>query len=135
MPTVKLVVIGASGVGKTSLRTQVCAQKVTDIPSHNRSSTQYVSGRFSTGYRATIGADFIAKTLPHPTKPDEVVTLQIWVNILLSTQHVLRADSRISNVGHCWAGAVFQLIYGVLSWCRRCFAYVRCEPTRDPHRT
>ncbi|KAH0826402.1 P-loop containing nucleoside triphosphate hydrolase protein [Lanmaoa asiatica] len=60
MPTVKLVVIGASGVGKTSFR------------------TQYVSGRFSTGYRATIGADFIAKTLPHPTKPDEVVTLQIW---------------------------------------------------------
>ncbi|EGO22791.1 hypothetical protein SERLADRAFT_471213 [Serpula lacrymans var. lacrymans S7.9] len=60
MPTVKLVVIGASGVGKTSLR------------------TQYISGRFSTGYRATIGADFISKTLPHPTKPDQSVTLQIW---------------------------------------------------------
>ncbi|KAI9457685.1 P-loop containing nucleoside triphosphate hydrolase protein [Boletus coccyginus] len=60
MLTVKLVVIGASGVGKTSFR------------------SQYISGRFSTGYRATIGADFIAKTLPHPTKPDEVVTLQIW---------------------------------------------------------
>ncbi|KAG9311170.1 P-loop containing nucleoside triphosphate hydrolase protein [Chiua virens] len=60
MPTVKLVLIGASGVGKTSLR------------------TQYISGRFSTGYRATIGADFIAKTLPHPTRPDDVVTLQIW---------------------------------------------------------
>ncbi|KAH7881871.1 P-loop containing nucleoside triphosphate hydrolase protein [Phlebopus sp. FC_14] len=60
MPTVKLVVIGASGVGKTSLR------------------GQYISGRFSTGYRATIGADFITKTLPHPSKPDEVVTLQIW---------------------------------------------------------
>ncbi|KIJ63947.1 hypothetical protein HYDPIDRAFT_175720 [Hydnomerulius pinastri MD-312] len=60
MPTVKLVVIGASGVGKTSLR------------------GQYISGRFSTGYRATIGADFITKTLPHPSKSDEVVTLQIW---------------------------------------------------------
>ncbi|KAF8123853.1 P-loop containing nucleoside triphosphate hydrolase protein [Boletus edulis] len=60
MPTVKLVVIGASGVGKTSFR------------------TQYISGRFSTGYRATIGADFIAKTIPHPTQPDDVVTLQIW---------------------------------------------------------
>ncbi|KIK91210.1 hypothetical protein PAXRUDRAFT_831030 [Paxillus rubicundulus Ve08.2h10] len=60
MPTVKLVVIGASGVGKTSLR------------------AQYISGRFSTGYRATIGADFISKTFPNPRSPHELVTLQIW---------------------------------------------------------
>ncbi|TFY71658.1 hypothetical protein EVG20_g1348 [Dentipellis fragilis] len=38
----------------------------------------YISGRFSTGYRATIGADFITKTLPHYSNPDESVTLQIW---------------------------------------------------------
>ncbi|KAI6129400.1 ras-domain-containing protein [Pisolithus croceorrhizus] len=55
MLTVKLVVLGSSGVGKTSLR------------------GQYLSGRFSTGYRATIGADFIAKTLPHPTRHGELV--------------------------------------------------------------
>ncbi|PPQ82093.1 hypothetical protein CVT25_014339 [Psilocybe cyanescens] len=60
MPTVKLVVIGSSGVGKTSIR------------------GKYISGRFSNGYRATIGADFITKTLPHPTQPDQSVTLQIW---------------------------------------------------------
>ncbi|CAA7263615.1 unnamed protein product [Cyclocybe aegerita] len=60
MPTVKLVVIGSSGVGKTSLR------------------GKYISGRFSNGYRATIGADFITKTLPHPTDPEQMVTLQIW---------------------------------------------------------
>ncbi|KAL4245161.1 P-loop containing nucleoside triphosphate hydrolase [Abortiporus biennis] len=60
MRTVKLVVIGASGVGKTSLR------------------HQYISGRFTTGYRATIGADFITKTLPHPSNPDENIVLQIW---------------------------------------------------------
>ncbi|KIM37601.1 hypothetical protein M413DRAFT_448396 [Hebeloma cylindrosporum] len=60
MPTVKLVVIGASGVGKTSLR------------------GKYISGRFSNGYRATIGADFISKTLPHPTQEEQTVTLQIW---------------------------------------------------------
>ncbi|EIN13095.1 ras-domain-containing protein [Punctularia strigosozonata HHB-11173 SS5] len=60
MQTIKLVVVGDSGVGKTSLR------------------GQYISGRFSTGYRATIGADFIAKTVPHPHIPDESVTLQIW---------------------------------------------------------
>ncbi|KAL1698636.1 ras-domain-containing protein [Schizophyllum commune] len=58
--TIKLVIIGPSGVGKTSLR------------------GQYISGRFSTGYRATIGADFITKTLPHPSRPDESVVLQIW---------------------------------------------------------
>ncbi|KAG6815781.1 hypothetical protein H0H87_011400 [Tephrocybe sp. NHM501043] len=60
MPTVKLVVIGASGVGKTSLR------------------GQYISGQFSNGYRATIGADFIAKTLPHPSNPSKAIVLQIW---------------------------------------------------------
>ncbi|KAJ7333391.1 small GTPase superfamily, partial [Mycena albidolilacea] len=61
MPTFKVVVIGASGVGKTSLR------------------GQYISSRFSTSYRATIGADFITKTLPAPpSAPDESITLQIW---------------------------------------------------------
>ncbi|KAG1817298.1 P-loop containing nucleoside triphosphate hydrolase protein [Suillus subaureus] len=60
MRTIKLVVIGASGVGKTSLR------------------GQYISGRFSTGYRATIGADFITKSLPDPKTPTEVISLQIW---------------------------------------------------------
>ncbi|KAG2102512.1 P-loop containing nucleoside triphosphate hydrolase protein [Suillus discolor] len=60
MRTIKLVVIGASGVGKTSLR------------------GQYISGRFSTGYRATIGADFITKSLPDPKKPTEAISLQIW---------------------------------------------------------
>ncbi|KAJ7865165.1 P-loop containing nucleoside triphosphate hydrolase protein, partial [Mycena olivaceomarginata] len=61
MPTFKVVVIGASGVGKTSLRGQV-------------------SSRFSTSYRATIGADFITKTLPAPpfAPDDEPITLQIW---------------------------------------------------------
>ncbi|KAG6889263.1 hypothetical protein C0995_002258 [Termitomyces sp. Mi166 len=60
MPTVKLVIIGASGVGKTSLR------------------SQYISGQFSSGYRATIGADFIVKTIPHPRNPADRILLQIW---------------------------------------------------------
>ncbi|PCH33015.1 ras-domain-containing protein [Wolfiporia cocos MD-104 SS10] len=60
MRTVKVVVIGSSGVGKTSLR------------------NQYISGRFTTGYRATIGADFITKTVPHHSSPEDSVTLQIW---------------------------------------------------------
>ncbi|KAJ6472934.1 P-loop containing nucleoside triphosphate hydrolase protein, partial [Mycena vitilis] len=60
MPTFKVVVIGASGVGKTSLR------------------GQYISSRFSSSYRATIGADFITKTLPPLTPGGEAVVLQIW---------------------------------------------------------
>ncbi|KAG8883715.1 hypothetical protein FRB97_006026 [Tulasnella sp. 331] len=81
---IKVVIVGPSGVGKTSLR------------------HQYISGRFTTGYRATIGTDFITKTLSHysqrhiqhtseqnfatdATSPDPStppapgsVTLQIW---------------------------------------------------------
>ncbi|KAF7290786.1 Rab small monomeric GTPase [Mycena indigotica] len=60
MPTFKVVVIGASGVGKTSLR------------------GQFISGRFSTSYRATIGADFVTKTLPPILPSTEPVVLQIW---------------------------------------------------------
>ncbi|KAF5380704.1 hypothetical protein D9757_007016 [Collybiopsis confluens] len=58
MQTIKLVVIGAAGVGKTSIR------------------GQYISQRFSTGYRATIGADFITKVVRFDDA--ESVTLQIW---------------------------------------------------------
>ncbi|KAJ3824999.1 ras-domain-containing protein [Lentinula raphanica] len=58
--TIKLVVIGAAGVGKTSMR------------------GQYISQRFSTGYRATIGADFITKMVKVDNASGEMVTLQIW---------------------------------------------------------
>ncbi|KAJ7495542.1 hypothetical protein FB451DRAFT_1550911 [Mycena latifolia] len=51
--------IGSSGVGKSL-------------------GSQYISARFSTSYRATIGADFIMSTLPHATHGGEPVVLQIW---------------------------------------------------------
>jgi hypothetical protein len=80
MRTVKLVVIGNSGVGKTSFRSQVrMIRTLFFLSSLITTITKYVSGRFSTGYRATIGADFIAKTLPHHSDAEESVTLQIWV--------------------------------------------------------
>ncbi|CAE6526789.1 unnamed protein product [Rhizoctonia solani] len=53
-------IIGESGAGKTCFR------------------NQYITGRFSTAYRATIGADFIAKRLPHHSEPEQGVVLQIW---------------------------------------------------------
>jgi len=53
----KLIILGESGVGKTSIL------------------NQYVSGKFSEEYKATIGADFLTKEL---TLDDKLVTLQIW---------------------------------------------------------
>ncbi|WZZ80831.1 hypothetical protein YC2023_101403 [Brassica napus] len=53
----KVIVLGDSGVGKTSLM------------------NQYVSNKFSQQYKATIGADFVTKELQID---DRLVTLQIW---------------------------------------------------------
>ncbi|KAG2031867.1 small GTPase superfamily [Suillus americanus] len=60
MRTIKLVVIGASEARLLSV------------------VRSYISGCFSTGYHATIGADFITKSLPDPKTPTNVISLQIW---------------------------------------------------------
>merc|ERR1712228_276807 len=53
----KVIILGDSGVGKTSLM------------------NQYVNQKFSKQYKATIGADFLTKEI---TIDDKSVTLQIW---------------------------------------------------------
>ncbi|KAF8045511.1 hypothetical protein N665_0163s0003 [Sinapis alba] len=53
----KVIVLGDSGVGKTSLM------------------NQYVHKKFSLQYKATIGADFVTKEIQIG---DKLVTLQIW---------------------------------------------------------
>ncbi|KAG5245277.1 hypothetical protein OIU76_002572 [Salix suchowensis] len=53
----KVIVLGDSGVGKTSLM------------------NQYVYKKFTQHYKATIGADFVTKELQID---DKLVTLQIW---------------------------------------------------------
>ncbi|XP_072968841.1 ras-related protein Rab7-like [Typha angustifolia] len=53
----KVIVLGDSGVGKTSLM------------------NQYVHKKFSQQYKATIGADFLTKEI---LVDDRLVTLQIW---------------------------------------------------------
>ena len=53
----KVIILGDSGVGKTSLM------------------NQYVNQKFSTQYKATIGADFLTKEV---VIDDRVVTMQIW---------------------------------------------------------
>ena len=53
----KVIILGDSGVGKTSLM------------------NQYVNKRFSNQYKATIGADFLTKDV---VIDDRLVTMQIW---------------------------------------------------------
>ncbi|CAF4845513.1 unnamed protein product [Rotaria sp. Silwood1] len=53
----KVIILGDSGVGKTSLM------------------GQYVSHKFSNQYKATIGADFLTKEVQID---DRLVTMQIW---------------------------------------------------------
>jgi Ras-related protein Rab-7A len=53
----KIIILGDSGVGKTSLMNQYCNK------------------RFSNQYKATIGADFLTKEI---FIDDKTVTLQIW---------------------------------------------------------
>jgi len=53
----KVIILGDSGVGKTSLM------------------NQYVNKKFSNQYKATIGADFLTKEV---TVDDRLVTMQIW---------------------------------------------------------
>ncbi|ORY94492.1 vacuolar biogenesis protein [Syncephalastrum racemosum] len=53
----KVIILGDSGVGKTSLM------------------NQYVNKKFSSQYKATIGADFLTKEV---LVDDRLVTMQIW---------------------------------------------------------
>jgi len=53
----KVIILGDSGVGKTSLM------------------NQYVNKKFSKQYKATIGADFLTKEV---MVDDKLVTMQIW---------------------------------------------------------
>lgn len=52
----KVIILGDSGVGKTSLM------------------NQYVNKKFSGGYKATIGADFLTKDV---MVDDRIVTMQV----------------------------------------------------------
>ncbi|KAI9887828.1 MAG: hypothetical protein M1823_000350 [Watsoniomyces obsoletus] len=56
-PMLKVIILGDSGVGKTSLM------------------NQYVNKKFSASYKATIGADFLTKEV---LVDDRLVTMQLW---------------------------------------------------------
>jgi Ras-related protein Rab-7A len=64
----KVILLGDSGVGKTSLM------------------NQYVKKQFSHQYKATIGADFLAKDI---MIDDRLVTMQVWkFRVMLSSKIV-----------------------------------------------
>ncbi|RYR18894.1 hypothetical protein Ahy_B03g063509 isoform B [Arachis hypogaea] len=66
----KVILLGDSGVGKTSLMNQAEYYRG-DLNFEFR----YVYRKFSQHYKATIGADFVTKELQ---VDDKLVTLQIW---------------------------------------------------------
>ncbi|KAL6219979.1 hypothetical protein ACLB2K_007737 [Fragaria x ananassa] len=65
----KVIVLGDSGVGKTSLMNQYPLIYIAT------SKNLYVYKKFVRQYKATIGADFVTKELQID---DKLVTLQIW---------------------------------------------------------
>ena len=73
----KIIILGDSGVGKTSLM------------------NQYVNRKFSSQYKATIGADFLTKEV---MIDDKLVTLQVCnENSLMDTAYCLI----FSHAGQC----------------------------------
>ena len=79
----KVIILGDSGVGKTSLM------------------NQYVNRKFSNQYKATIGADFLTKEV---MVDDRLVTMQVRIHIP-TTSH-LSCISR--HIFHTYVGLMLH---------------------------
>ena len=79
---------------------------------------KFVSGQFSTAYRSTIGTDFITKTLPHHSKPDEFVTLQIWVRRYHFPTTSTFSSSPVAHttIGYCRTRTLFIPLFCIFPW-------------------
>ena len=91
----KVIILGDSSVGKTSLM------------------NQYVNKRFSNQYKATIGADFLTKEV---VVDDRVVTMQVSFfflrRITKSFVYEMRSFCLILDLGHCGTRTF------PVTWCR-----------------
>lgn len=88
----KVIILGDSGVGKTSLM------------------NQYVQKKFTKEYKATIGADFLTKEIEID---DKTVTLQIWdtagqvrAGCMQACAHWAKPGLRATRRGCALAGAL-----------------------------
>ncbi len=70
----KVIILGDSGVGKTSLMNQFVNRKVRKKQIFFREIYIFLFLQFSNQYKATIGADFLTKELQID---DRLVTMQV----------------------------------------------------------
>lgn len=82
----KVIVLGDSGVGKTSLM------------------NQYVYKKFNRQYKATIGADFVTKELHIEDKSvtlqrDEPLSIEVLIVVFLSTMSTISNLLKLSILG------------------------------------
>lgn len=95
----KVIILGDSGVGKTSLM------------------NQYVNKKFSNQYKATIGADFLTKEV---MVEDRIVTMQVILvsNLFILTYRrflvLLTEFLFVLDLGYCWTGEVSIVRSGFL---------------------
>lgn len=86
----KVIILGDSGVGKTSIM------------------NQYVNKKFNNQYKATIGADFLTKEV---VVDDRVVTMQVKIEPL-----VVVYCSSFVVMGYCWPGTIPESWSCLLPW-------------------
>jgi len=94
----KVIILGDSGVGKTSLM------------------NQYVNKKFSNQYKATIGADFLTKEV---MVEDRIVTMQVILvsNLIILKSSIFYTSNRILfalDLGYRWTGEVSIVRSGFL---------------------
>ena len=79
---------------------------------------QYVNKKFTSQYKATIGADFLTKEV---MVDDRLVTMQVSASLSVITHTILTVFTCVctwTDMGHSRTGEVSEFGCGLLSWCR-----------------